>query len=99
MRPSPSGQIPASARNRLDLPVPDGPLTSNRSAGARSSAGTDAIGSPLGSRTTRSFTERAHARELAISSAAPPGPGWSPPGHAGLDRAPRVLPAPPPANL
>ncbi len=31
--PDPNGQIPAMARNSVDLPEPDGPLTSTRSRG------------------------------------------------------------------
>ena len=31
MRPEPNGQIPAIARNSVDLPEPDGPVTSMRS--------------------------------------------------------------------
>ena len=31
MRPAPNGQMPAIARNSVDLPAPDGPVTSTRS--------------------------------------------------------------------
>src|SRR5262245_65016660 len=31
MLPSPKGQTPAMARNKVDLPAPEGPLTSTRS--------------------------------------------------------------------
>ena len=38
MRPLPKGQMPAMARNSVDLPDPDGPVTSTRSPGGIASA-------------------------------------------------------------
>jgi hypothetical protein len=64
-------------RNRLDFPAPDAPAISRRSPGARSSAATVAIGSPVGSRTTRSSIEKSLVAELLVTSAAPARSGWS----------------------
>ena len=38
MVPSPNGQMPAMARNSVDLPEPEGPVTSVRSPGAKAEA-------------------------------------------------------------
>src|SRR3954453_1379061 len=46
--PLPNGQMPATARNRGDLPEPDGPGTSTPSAGLTVNAATLTSGSPLG---------------------------------------------------
>ena len=54
MRPEPNGQMPAIARNSVDLPEPDGPVTSTRSPGAIVMPSASTSGTPFGSRTARS---------------------------------------------
>src|SRR5512139_3125018 len=51
--PCPNGQTPASARNNVDLPAPDGPLTSTRSPRAIEMQLALTSGAPFGSRTAR----------------------------------------------
>ena len=59
--PSPKGQTPASARNKVDLPAPDGPLTSTRSPSLIVMSFALISGTPLGSRTDRSLKLTAFA--------------------------------------
>ena len=47
--PPPKGQTPASARNKVDLPAPDGPLTSTRSPSLIVTSSALMSGTPLGS--------------------------------------------------
>ena len=49
--PVPNGQMPAMARNKVDLPEPDGPVSSVRSPPRRLSPSAETSGVPLGSRT------------------------------------------------
>src|SRR3954469_12146229 len=51
--PSPNGQMPATARNSVDLPDPDGPVRSVRSPARRLKPSAETSGLPLG-RLTRS---------------------------------------------
>ena len=51
MEPSPNGQMPAMARNSVDLPAPEGPVISVRSPSRKVSASAATTGSPCGSRT------------------------------------------------
>src|SRR5450830_1468060 len=53
--PAPNGQTPASARNSVDLPEPDGPLTSTRSPRPIEMSLALTSGTPFGSRTARSL--------------------------------------------
>ena len=53
--PEPNGQMPASARNSVDLPEPDGPLTSTRSPRLIEMSLALTSGTPFGSRTARSL--------------------------------------------
>ena len=59
MVPAPNGQMPASARNSVDLPAPDGPLTSTRSPRPIEMSLALTSGTPFGSRTARSLNETA----------------------------------------
>ena len=63
-RPDPNGQMPAMARNSVDLPAPDGPVTSTRSPGENTMCSALTSGSPLGRR-TRKLIERNRVRRLA----------------------------------
>jgi hypothetical protein len=49
--PSPNGQMPEMARNSVDLPAPDGPVTSVRSPGRRLKLSAATSGAPFGSLT------------------------------------------------
>jgi len=53
IEPSPNGQRPASARNSVVLPAPDGPRTSQREPGFMAMLRTLVSGSPLGSASFR----------------------------------------------
>lgn len=57
-RPEASGQIPASARNRVDLPLPDGPLSRMLSPGCTCSAVWASRRLPVGSASVRSLACR-----------------------------------------
>src|SRR3954449_7722591 len=48
MLPVPNGQMPAMARNSVDLPEPDGPVTSTRSGVWTENASAATSGVPLG---------------------------------------------------
>src|SRR5207302_5841837 len=48
IEPLPNGQIPAMARNSVDLPEPDGPVTSVRSPARRPRPSAATSGLPLG---------------------------------------------------
>ena len=50
IEPLPNGQMPAMARNSVDLPEPDGPVISVRSPLRRLKASAETSGVPLGSR-------------------------------------------------
>ena len=52
-RPDPNGQMPAMARNSVDLPAPEGPVTSTRSPASSTRCSASTSGSPLGRRTAR----------------------------------------------
>ena len=52
--PVPNGQMPAIARNSVDLPEPDGPVTSVRSPRANAKPSAATSGAPFGRRTARS---------------------------------------------
>ena len=55
MAPLPNGQMPAMARNSVDLPAPEGPVTSTLSPpGSIASVSAATSGWPFGSRTRRS---------------------------------------------
>src|SRR3982074_1692875 len=51
MEPFPNGQIPAMARNKVDLPAPDGPVTRVRSLPLMLKLSAQTNGVPLGNRT------------------------------------------------
>src|SRR5580692_3375643 len=53
--PVPNGQMPAMARNSVDLPAPDGPVTSVRSPARRLKLVADTNGVPFGKRTRSCF--------------------------------------------
>ena len=55
MVPVPNGQTPAMARNSVDLPEPDGPVTKTRSAGWIVKASAATRGVPFGSFTSSCF--------------------------------------------
>ena len=50
IEPLPNGQMPAMARNRVDLPEPDGPVSSVRSPLRRLKASAESSGVPFGKR-------------------------------------------------
>ena len=78
--PSPNGQTPPSARNRLVLPEPDGPVTSTRSPGSIENPSTCTICRPLGSPTERSSAEKLRAPSATTSTrgAVPSSPSAQP---------------------
>ncbi len=83
MVPAPNGQMPAIARNRVDLPAPDGPVTSTRSPAATVMSSAATSGVPCGSRTSRSSIS---TRSLPVARAIPRSPASSAPRPAPLDR-------------
>src|SRR6185437_9712748 len=64
--PDPNGQIPASARNSVDLPEPDGPVTRTRSPPVIVISAALTSGAPFGRRTARSLTLTADVSPAAI---------------------------------
>jgi len=67
--PSPKGQMPAMARNSVDLPEPEGPISSVERAVPRSSAPSFTIGLPFGRRRVASRICRLSSREVSRPSA------------------------------
>ena len=63
IEPAPNGQMPAMARNSVDLPDPEGPVISVRSPLRRLNFSALTSGVPFGSRSARSLeVDRATAR-------------------------------------
>ena len=84
MAPAPNGHTPASARNKVDFPAPDGPVTNTRSPSLIERLLALTSGTPFGSRTLIS---------LKLTSAASPasividGFAWAAARAAATDRS------------
>src|SRR5262249_45050180 len=76
MVPAPNGHVPAIARNSVDLPAPDGPVSSTRSPAAMAMSLATISAVPCGSRTrrssisTRSLPSRAETTIAGVAVAA-----------------------------
>ena len=70
-RPDPNGQMPAMARNSVDLPAPDGPVTSTRSPAVKHEVlGVDqrlAVGQADGEMVDRRSRRRRRAAATSIA--------------------------------
>ena len=67
IEPAPNGQIPAMARNSVDLPEPDGPVTSVRSPLRKLNPSAFTSGVPFGRRSAKPLRSMAPAPAVSTT--------------------------------